>query len=177
MARVDQKARRTRSPTRSRVDEENLARLRAIVEEYGWPGRSLVGEDGADAAWLLLQHADSVEAIEFRRTCLQLLERALESGDVDPRHFAYVSDRVAVFEGVHLHGVPGLQRFGTQVGSYTKDDGTKIEFLVYPAVEESRKAFLLPPRAEIDFRSRPYPIPYGAARNLEAWRWPPLPAE
>jgi hypothetical protein len=34
----------------------HTARLRAIVSQYGWPGRSLVGEDGADAAWLLLQH-------------------------------------------------------------------------------------------------------------------------
>ena len=59
------------------------------------------------------------------------------------------------------------------MGSYTGDDGTKIEFPVDAAVEENRKAFLLPPRAQIDFEARPYPIPYGAARALEGWLWPP----
>jgi hypothetical protein len=34
-------------------------RLRAIVTARGWPGRRLVGDDAAHAAWLLLQHADS----------------------------------------------------------------------------------------------------------------------
>lgn len=135
MARADQDVRWAQSPARSKVDEGNLPRLRAIVEEHGWPGRSLVGEDGADAAWL-------------------------------------VSDRVAVFEGIHLYGRPGMQRFGTQVGSHTRDDGTRMEFPVDTAVEENRKAFLLPPRAQIDFEARPYPIPYGAARALQAWKWP-----
>jgi hypothetical protein len=27
------------------------------VTEHGWPGRSLVGEDGAEHAWCLVQHA------------------------------------------------------------------------------------------------------------------------
>ncbi len=34
----------------------HTARLQEIVAEHGWPGRSLAGEDGADAAWLVLQH-------------------------------------------------------------------------------------------------------------------------
>ena len=32
------------------VDADNLARLRAIVREHGWPGRSLVGDEAALAA-------------------------------------------------------------------------------------------------------------------------------
>lgn len=38
------------------IAERHAARLRDIFAEYGWPGRSLVGEDGAEVAWLLLQH-------------------------------------------------------------------------------------------------------------------------
>ena len=31
----------------ARVDVANTDRLREIVDEHGWPGRSLVGEEGA----------------------------------------------------------------------------------------------------------------------------------
>jgi len=37
--------------------KRNAARLAALIDANGWPGRSRVGEDGARAAWLILQHA------------------------------------------------------------------------------------------------------------------------
>jgi hypothetical protein len=37
------------------VDAANTAWLAAVVTSRGWPGRSLVGDDGAQAAWLLGQ--------------------------------------------------------------------------------------------------------------------------
>jgi len=39
------------------VDAENLAWLKDLIARAGWPGRSAVGDDGAGAAWLLVQHA------------------------------------------------------------------------------------------------------------------------
>ena len=42
----------------ARIDVANTDRLRAITAEHGWPGRALVGEEGAEAAWLIAQHAD-----------------------------------------------------------------------------------------------------------------------
>lgn len=44
------------------ADGENLPWLRQVISGVGWPGKSLVGEDGAHAAWLLAQHAESVAA-------------------------------------------------------------------------------------------------------------------
>jgi hypothetical protein len=46
------------------VDAANTARMKRIVAERGWPGRSLVGDDGAQAAWLLVQHADHDPAFQ-----------------------------------------------------------------------------------------------------------------
>ena len=73
------------------VVKAHTARLRAIVSEYGWPGRSLVGEDGADAAWLLLQHVNSrVTTIrspsgdQFCRSCVVLLRDAVACGEARP---------------------------------------------------------------------------------------------
>src|SRR5688500_12493537 len=46
-------------PHMEAVHRHNAARLREIIGEYGWPGASLVGTDGAEAAWLIVQHAIS----------------------------------------------------------------------------------------------------------------------
>ena len=88
-----------------RVDRENTAWLKTIVREQGWPGISLVGQDGADCAWLLAQHADRDPA--FQAECLALLERAVGAGDASPGHLAYLTDRVLLKER-------GMQRYGTQ---------------------------------------------------------------
>src|SRR5436305_459467 len=40
------------------VDAPNTRWLADLVAGRGWAGRTLVGDDGAQAAWLLAQHAD-----------------------------------------------------------------------------------------------------------------------
>ena len=40
------------------LDRKHRMRLREIIGRHGWPGKSLVGTDGAQAAWLLVQHSD-----------------------------------------------------------------------------------------------------------------------
>jgi hypothetical protein len=89
------------------IDARTTARMREIVAEHGWPGRKLVGDDGAAAAWLLVQHADQHR--DFQKQCLALLEAAVAAGDAEPRHLAYLHDRVAVAE-------QRPQRYGTQFG-------------------------------------------------------------
>src|SRR5262245_41217966 len=38
------------------IDSENQARMKAIIEQYGWLGPWLVGRDGAEATFILVQH-------------------------------------------------------------------------------------------------------------------------
>jgi hypothetical protein len=81
--------------------EEEVARtrrIREIVESHGWPGRSLVGEDGAAAAWLLVQHADDDPA--FQERALELMRTAVDAGDADAQQLAYLVDRVRVAVGL-----------------------------------------------------------------------------
>lgn len=40
-------------PRMEAVHTHNAERLATMIEEHGWPGKSLVGEDGAKAAWLI----------------------------------------------------------------------------------------------------------------------------
>lgn len=87
------------------VDRENTARLKEVIERYGWPGKALVGDDGAHAAWLLVQHADLDPA--FQKKCLELLKAAVNENDASPRDLAYLTDRVLV--GQHKPQIYGTQ--------------------------------------------------------------------
>jgi len=94
------------------VDAENLPWLENLVDEVGWPGRSLAGEDGAHAAWLLVQHADADPA--FQRHCLDLMTEAVERGEATRRDLAYLTDRVLLAEGQPQEY--GTQMWGTENG-------------------------------------------------------------
>jgi len=71
-------------------------RLRDILSKYGWPGRALVGEDGAEAAWLL-QHA--ILNPNLMRGAVKVVERSVQSGDTEPKYLALLVDRIRILEG------------------------------------------------------------------------------
>ncbi|MBT8101827.1 MAG: hypothetical protein KJO95_02595 [Gammaproteobacteria bacterium] len=87
------------------VHEQNAKEIARVIEQYGWPGVSLVGNEGMEAACLVLQHA--IANPELQRKCLPLLKKAAEIGDVPAVHVAYLEDRICCFEG-------RPQRYGTQ---------------------------------------------------------------
>lgn len=110
------------------VDAENLPWLESLVNEVGWPGRSLVGDDGAFAAWLLVQHAASPA---FQRRCLDLMTEAVERGEAKPRELAYLTDRVLLAEG-------RPQEYGTQMRG--TEEGWVPDNLRDPDNVDSRRA-------------------------------------
>lgn len=107
------------------ADHRHTARLREIVAEHGWPGRSLVGDDGSHAAWLLAQHAD--DEPQFQRRCLELLAAAVASGDAAAVDWAYLADRVAVKQGLpQLHGTQ-FRQDGDRFVPSPMDDVARVE--------------------------------------------------
>lgn len=93
------------APEMETVHLANAKRLGEIIDEHGWPGIEMAGADGADAAWLIVQHAISLP--EFSRRCLEEIGRAVNDGLAPPSHYAFLYDRIAFFEG-------RPQRYGTQ---------------------------------------------------------------
>ena len=87
------------------VHRKNAECLDGLIDEFGWPGNSLVGRDGAEAAWLVLQHA--IGSPESQRRCLPILKKAAEADEIPASQFACLEDRIRVFEG-------RPQRYGTQ---------------------------------------------------------------
>ena len=148
------------------VNAANVARLGQIIEEHGWPGLRLVGADGADAAWMLAQHAD--RSNDQRRSWLPAVTAAVEGGDADPRHLATLADRTAV-----VAGEPQL--YGTIV--LLADDG-EVEFPVPVAdagrLEARRAAIGLPALAtEAPFLAEGDLVPYGPDRaDIPVNQWP-----
>jgi hypothetical protein len=113
--------------------QARVALLKQMIAEYGWPGITLVGEDGATAAWLIAQHADF--DVPFQRQCLALVEEAYQRGEVTGMHLAYLTDRVLIAERKP-------QLYGTQ--------GTPIYSAEEKAqVEARRKKLGLPSMAEM----------------------------
>jgi hypothetical protein len=80
------------------VDTANTAWLKGVVTSRGWPGRSLVGADAANAAFVLVQHADRDTAFQAR--VLPLLERARAAGEAEGQHVALLTDRLAIARGL-----------------------------------------------------------------------------
>jgi hypothetical protein len=128
----------------------HTARLRAIVSEHGWPGRSLVGEDGADAAWLLLQHVNSrVTTIrspagdEFCRSCVVLLRDAVARGEAHPRHLAAIADSLRL-------GDDEPPEYASLPDQYELDARGRVTFphdVDVVAIDQRRAAIGLPPLA------------------------------
>ena len=126
-------------PEMQAVHEANAAALDAILAERGWPRVALVGEDGAEAAWLVAQHAIGLP--DFQRRCLGLLEAAAGRGEVPAWQPACLDDRIRSFEG-------RAQLYGTQFD--WDEDGlmSPLPIEAPDEVDARRAAFGLPPLAE-----------------------------
>lgn len=93
------------APRMEEVHRRNAQELESIIDRYGWPGKSLVDDDGANAAWLILQHA--IGSPSLQRRCVSILRGAVARGEMEPAHVAYLEDRICFFER-------RPQRYGTQ---------------------------------------------------------------
>jgi len=118
------------------LHNRNAHLLDKIIEEIGYPTAKKVGKEASEAAWLIIQHAISQPA--FMKKCALLLKNEVDKGVGNPLNWAYLTDRIASFEGQ-------LQRFGTQ---YDWDENGQLNPLPMEqriVVNKRRKALGLLP--------------------------------
>lgn len=84
-------------PEMEKVHLKNARILEETIDEFGWPGKSLVGKKGAEAAWIILQHAISLP--DLQKKIAKVLEDEVEKGEVEAKHLAMLIDRICFFEG------------------------------------------------------------------------------
>lgn len=157
------------APSMAEVHNRNAAALQNIIDKFGWPGKSLVGEDGAKAAWYIVQHA--IAKPDFQRRCLKLLQLAVEIGEAKPQWAAFLEDRIATFEN-------RPQRFGTQFDWDENGEMSPLPCDDLAVVDARRAAISLEPmavvsarvRAEVQASQEQAPLNY-AERQEEKRNW------
>lgn len=154
-------------PEMRAVHEQNAEALSDILDQHGWPTAAQAGEDGAEAAWLVAQHAISLP--DFMRRCLALLQAAVKAGQAPGWRAAMMLDRIRVFEGAP-------QLFGTQFDWDEEGRMSPAPIAEPDAVDERRAEVGLPPLsqsiAEHRRRAEGEPAPQDLAKRArEAAKW------
>ena len=126
-------------PRMRAVHEQNAARMHEILAADAWPTKSLVGEEAAAAAWLVVQHA--IGDPPLQRRCLALLGPAVEAGEVPAVQAAMLEDRIRTQEG---RG----QLYGTQFDWDAEGRMSALPIDDAAHVDDRRHAIGLPPIAE-----------------------------
>jgi hypothetical protein len=111
-------------------------RLVEILDTYGWPGKRLVGDDGAEAAWMLALH--TMHDPEVLRRCLRLLRAAAAAGEAEPVQVAFLVDRLSLVErNVQVYGTTICRQADGSFGPPLLEDPDQVD--------ERRRAVGLPP--------------------------------
>lgn len=79
-----------------KINNENLKELELIIEKYGWPTISLVGEELATTTFLIVQHQENLEK---QKKYLPFMNEALKKNDLNKYQYAYLNDRILIGEG------------------------------------------------------------------------------
>ena len=147
------------------VHRRNGDRLDQIVDAFGWPGFTLVGEEGADAAWLLCKHA--IAQPDLQRRMLPLVELAVAQGEAPPWHAATLLDGIRFYEGrPQVYGTMWDWDVNGELRPWTIEDADGVDL--------RRAGVGLPPLAEQaeqmdDAREHPPADPQGRLDEAEAW--------
>jgi len=104
-------------------DSINLLKIEKILNEYGWLGADVIGEQGNKTLFLVIQHSD----LETQLKYLPMMREAVKLGNVKRKDFALLEDRTAVRQGKR-------QIYGSQI---FKDYDTG-ESYVYPLIEPEK---------------------------------------
>jgi hypothetical protein len=118
-------------------DSASTAWLKGVVARYGWPGRSLVGDSAATAAFLILQHSPDNA---WQGEMLPTLWRQAERGELKKSDVAMLEDRVRIRQGLP-------QRYGM---SFSMKDGCLVADPIedQPGMAARRREVGLPPMDE-----------------------------
>jgi hypothetical protein len=101
-------------------DSINLIKVKKILNEEGWLGPDIIGEDGNTTLFLVIQHADTEAQIKY----LPMLREAVKNGNAKARHLAMLEDRILIFQGEK-------QIYGSQI---EMDYKTK-EYILSPMID------------------------------------------
>jgi len=103
------------------IDRSNSRRIKQIIEQYGYPGKKLVGSPTNEAAWYVIQHSEDISRY------FPLIEKAGKSKEIPYTLVAMMEDRLMTERRKP-------QLYGTQAGCYPLRDtaSRKAECFIWP---------------------------------------------
>lgn len=115
----------------TKIDSSNLARAEAILKQYGYPGKTLVGTPTNETVFYLIQHSSKVD------TYLPVIKKAAEQNELPFSQYGMMLDRSLMYQGKP-------QLYGTQVTCRQLIKTKQSRCFVWPitdakAVNERRK--------------------------------------
>lgn len=119
-------------------DSANLIKVKAILDNYGWLGKDVVGAQGNATLFLVIQHAD----LPTQEKYLPMMRDAVKYGKTQASNLALLEDRVALRQGKK-------QIYGSQIAQNPKTGAYYVSPLEEPENVDKRRAEVhLPPLNE-----------------------------
>ncbi len=101
-------------------DSINVINVKNILDEHGWLGPDIVGNEGNLTLFLVIQHSYPETQVKY----LPMMREAVKNGNAHPSHLALLEDRVALGKGEK-------QIYGSQIGQ----DQETGEYYVLPLID------------------------------------------
>ena len=134
-------------------DSINLVKVKKILDERGWLGPDVIGQQGNGTLFLVIQHAD----LETQEKYLPMLRDAVQKGNARASDLALLEDRVALRQGK-------LQMYGSQIGRDPDTGESYVLPLEDPDNVDKRRASVgLGPLSEYTRR-------FGAVWDVEGYK-------
>jgi hypothetical protein len=109
------------SERQKELDSRNRQRLDEIVKQFGWPKRSVFGEEASGVAFSVVQHA----GLDYQKKYLPLIKEAVSQNEARQSDLAILEDRILTREGKK-------QIYGTQARLNPKTELMEL----YPIEDE-----------------------------------------
>lgn len=111
------------------IDAINVLKVQKILDERGWLGADVIGDQGNSTLFLVIQHAE----LEVQEKYLPMFRDAVKKGNASPGSLALMEDRVALRNG-------GKQIYGSQIGQDSETGEYYVSPLLDPENVDKRRA-------------------------------------
>ena len=98
----------------------NTSKIKKILDEYGWLGADIIGNQGDSTLFLVIQHSD----LETQEKYLPMMREAVKKGNAKANNLAFLEDRVALRKGEK-------QIYGSQIAP----DPETGEYIILPLID------------------------------------------
>ena len=112
----------------SKQDSLNELAVIDIIEQYGWPGTSLVGGKANMTVWLVIQHAP----VEVQEKYLPLLQESVAAGESSGSHLALLEDRILMYND-------RPQKYGSQIRTNPETGQLMVHEVMEPEYVNQRR--------------------------------------